>query len=104
MADLVLRRADGWVEVTEYIDDLIRENILTSRELWGWAGQGNVQDLNKVFDLIREDDDFEEFFDLIGLEPVTGLFVANFPDDFLGSLMHVWLKRRGGVLDWTPQV
>lgn len=102
MADLVIRRADGWVEVTRHIQPMFQDDTISPRDLWEWAAQGNVKYLNNVLDFYREEDVCQELFDLIGPEPISGLFVVDIPDDLKKSNLRIWLRRTRGPMDWAP--
>jgi len=80
MADLVLREADGWEELTE-IPDAIRHGLEVG-EFWAAVGSGATK---KAVGLL-EDAGFE--FD----QRISGVRAYYQPDSMAGELLRVWIK------------
>ena len=88
MADLVLRKEDDWHEITELIQNA---PFAVQEELWGYAGQGNVEEIAALLDIELG----EELMDLMGgIYEITGATAALWPDDILGERMRVWIQAR----------
>lgn len=81
MADLVLRKEDGWEELDE-IQEAIRHGHLEVGEFWSAVAQGSTR---KAVGLL-EDAGFE--FN----QKVAKVRAIYEPDDIRGEFLRVWVK------------
>lgn len=89
MADLVLREADGWEELTE-IPNAIRHGFEVG-EFWAAVGSGATK---KAIGIL-EDAGFEFQTEVVGVRAYYE------PDDIAGEMLRVWVKF--GPREWSPR-
>lgn len=85
MADLVIREQDGWIEITDIVDEL---GPVPKQELWDFAGVGDVEQAQQLLDM-ELGDAIEEKIDMA---EITGIKVVSVPDDITGENLRVWIK------------
>lgn len=85
MADLVIREKDGWIEITDVVDEL---GPVSKQELWDFAGTGDVEQAQQLLDM-ELGDAIEEKIDMA---EITGIKVVSVPDDIKGENLRVWIK------------
>lgn len=94
MSDLVIAEEDGWFEVSDLLGQ-VKDEVL--KELWGYVGQGNLEDARDLLDM-ELGDPLEDRF---GTRPIEGIKALTVPDDVLGERLRVWV-RMGGTKEWSP--
>lgn len=85
MSDLVIRKDDGWVDISEAALELPDE---VQRELWGYLGKGESKKAAALLDM--EIGDLLE--DEIGTADIAGIRAVLEPDDILGERLRVWIR------------
>jgi len=85
MPDLVIREKDGWIEISEIVDEL---GPVSKQELWEHAGEGNIAEVSNLLDM--ELGDLME--EKIGTAEITHLTVISMPDDLKGERLRAWIK------------
>jgi hypothetical protein len=85
MPDLVIRKEDGWIEISDLLPELSQEAL---RELWGYVGKGDVDEAEAVLDM-EAGSDLE---DLIGTAKITAIRMITVPDDVLGERLRAWIR------------
>lgn len=95
MADLVLREADLWVEIVE-IQALISSGAIDIRWLWEKAAQ---HDRALIQSMLDEVELLPEGF----WNRVDGIRLIALPDDLLGTVHRLWLRRKPYPQDWAPR-
>lgn len=92
MANLVIREEDGWLEISDVVDEL---GPIPKQELWEFSGTQNIEQAQELLDM-EAGDLIEE---KIGTDQITGLRVVSVPDDMAGERLRVWIRHekvRGG--------
>lgn len=87
MADLVIREADGWIEISQIVSEIAPD---AQRELWGYSGAGDVESAQAVLDM-EAGADLEN---LIGTRDLEAVLVLSVPDDRRGDRLRVWIKPK----------
>jgi len=87
MADLVIREADGWIEISDGVDEL---GPVSKQELWEFAAAGDVRQAQELLDMELGDVIEEK----IGTSDLTGIKVISIPDDLKGEQLRVWIRTR----------
>jgi hypothetical protein len=85
MADLIIREEDGWIEITDIVDEL---GPVSKQELWDFAGIGDVEQAQQLLDM-ELGDAIEEKIDMA---EIVGIKVVSVPDDIKGESLRVWIK------------
>ena len=87
MADLVIREADGWIEISDGVDEL---GPVSKQELWEFAASGDVRQAQELLDMELGDVMEEK----VGTSDLTGIKVISIPDDLKGEQLRVWIRTR----------
>jgi len=85
MADLVLREKDGWIEISDLLQEL---NPEVQKEIWEYLGRGTIEDAADALEI--------EIGDLlegrIGLREIQDFKGFLAPHDVAGHVFKVWVK------------
>jgi hypothetical protein len=85
MADLVIREQDGWIEISDDVDEL---GPVSKQELWEFAATNDFRPAQELLDM-ELGDVMEE---RIGTADLTGIKVIATPDDMKGEALRIWIK------------
>ena len=96
MADLIIREEDGWLEISDLVRDTHAE---FKKELWGYAAAGDVGRAQNLLDMELGSD----LEDLIGMDGIESIRMVAVPDDRVGDLLRVWIKRQDSVDPAPPE-
>jgi hypothetical protein len=83
MSDFIIRKQDGWIEIS----DLATE-MESQRELWSYIGKGDIENAAGLLDM--EVGDLLE--DRISTDDIIGIKAITVPDDVLGERLRVWVR------------
>lgn len=87
MSDLIIRDADGWIEISDAVDEL---GPIPKQELWDFAATNDFQHAQELLDMELGDAMEEK----IGTADLTGIKVVSIPDDIKGERLRVWIRIR----------
>ena len=87
MADLIIRDADGWIEISDGVDEL---GPVSKQELWDFAATNDYRQAQDLLDMELGDVMEEK----IGTADLTGIKVVSIPDDINGERLRVWIRIR----------
>lgn len=83
MSDLIIRKEDGWLEISNLVTAMESQ-----RELWSYIGKSDVENAAGLLDM--EIGDLLE--DLIGTDSISGIKAISVPDDILGERLRGWVR------------
>lgn len=88
MSDLVIRHADGWVEITDMVEQAVAGGWISANEIWRMAGQNRTQDIEGH---LRQAQPINDFF---GHKVPTAFRFVMVPDNVRGEYMRIWVTLR----------
>lgn len=85
MGDFVLRKKDGWVEISDLAQGM---KPAVQRELWDYLAHGAAEDAVETLEIEISD----QLQDRIGQNEIKDISALLVPNEILGERLMVWVR------------
>lgn len=106
MADFVLRKRDGWLEITSLIDQMDSAGYITWADIWNLIADGTTSRITQSLDLehIHEspDDETIEIYESLGSPKTFVDYFLMITPGAMGERHRIWGRLPESPKDWKP--